>query len=163
MRPIIHFCGVAVLALGIAVLFQASPAFGQAKSNNPFVGKWMLDPDHSQFAPGPGPTHREMKFEMKGGSLHHVTDTTGNNGGISEIEYTAKFDGSDYPILGTGLDTVSLKHPDASTIERSGKVSGMPSETCTMKVSSDGKTLTMMIQGSYHGTKYSSTQVYMRE
>ena len=144
-----------------ALLFLIRPAHAQSKDL--FIGTWVLDADHSQFTPGPGPTDRKMIFEMKPNGLHHLTDTTGNNGGVSTIDYTAKFDGADYPIDGTAIDTVSLKRADANTIERTGKVRGMPAETCTMKVSSDGKTLTMSTKGSYHGTNYSSTQVYKRQ
>lgn len=145
----------------VSLLLPIQPAFGQ--SQNLFLGKWTLDPDKSQFAPGPAPAQRTMILEMKNGSLHHLTDTYGGNGGLSTIDYTAKFDGADYPIEGTAIDTVSLKHIDANTIERTGKVRGMPTETCTMKVSNDGKTLTMTVKGSYYGTNYASTQVYQRE
>jgi hypothetical protein len=106
---------------------------------------------------------RTMTFEMKNGALHHLTDTKNANGGTVTIDYTAKFDGADYPIEGTGLDTVSLKRMDAHTIERTGKIKHMPSETCMMTVSPDGKSLTMTIKGSYSGVNYASTQVYKRQ
>ena len=41
--------------------------------------------------------------------MTHVTKTPSLFGGSSNITYTAKFDGKDDEILGTGLDTVSLK------------------------------------------------------
>ncbi len=147
--------------LTFGVLLQSHPALGQ--SNDPFLGKWVLDPDASQFTPAPGPTNRTMSFEMKSGSLHHVTDTFNANGGLAAIDYSAKFDGADYPIDGTAIDTVSLKRTDPHTIERTGKVRGMPAETCIMKVSPDGKVLTMTVKGSYRGTNYASTQVYKRQ
>ena len=104
-----------------------------------------------------------MIFDMKNGSLHNLTSTRTANGGITTIEYTAKFDGHDYPIDGTGLDTVSIKRDDPNTIERTGKVRGMPSETCTMKIAADGKTLTMTVKGAYNGANYASTQIYRRQ
>jgi hypothetical protein len=106
---------------------------------------------------------RTMTIDMKNGGLHSLTDTVGNNGGVSTIEFTAKFDGADYPIDGTDLDTVALKRDGPNEIERTGKVRGMPSETCTMKVSPDDKTLTMTVNGSYHGVHYTSTQIYKRQ
>jgi len=154
-----HFACTAAI-LGVSVFLQSS-LFAQSK--DAFVGKWTLDPDKSQFTPGPGPFDRTMMFEIKNGSLHHLTDTKNANGGIATIDYTAKFDGGDYPIDGTGLDTVSLKRDDANTIERVGKVRQMPSETCMMKISPDGKTLTMTVKGSYNGATYSSMQVYKRQ
>jgi len=149
-----------------ALILSVSPCLVTAangQSKDPFLGKWTLDSDHSQFSPGAVPMDRTMTLEMKGGSLHSLTDTVGNNGGVATIEFTAKLDGADYPIDGTDLDTVSLKRDDARTIERTGKVRGMSSETCTMKVSPDDKTLTMTVNGSYHGVHYSSTQIYKRQ
>jgi len=160
MRSNIRHLSLAALILTLS-LFEIRTVYGQSK--DPFIGKWALDPDHSQFTPGPGPTNRTMIFEMKPKGLHNLTDTTNANGGVSTIDYTAKFDGADYPVEGTAIDTVSLKRVDANTIERTGKVRGMPSESCTMKVSPNGKTLTETIKGSYHGTNYSSTQVYNRQ
>lgn len=137
-------------------------AGNQAK--DPFAGKWLLDSDKSTFVPGPAPDDRTMTFEIKDGGLHHLTQTRNLFlGGTDDIDYTAKFDGKDYPITGTGLDTVSLKRIDAHTIERTGKVRGKETETTIMKVSSDGKALTMTVKGSYNGTNYSSTQIFTRE
>jgi hypothetical protein len=153
-----QFAFVAVLA-GLSL--NSPSLFAQSK--DAFLGKWTMDPDKSQFTPGPGPFDRTMLFEMKNGSLHNLTSTKTANGGTTIIEYTAKFDGRDYPIDGTGLDTVAIKRDDPSTIERTGKVRGMPSETCMMKIAPDGKTLTMTVKGAYNGANYASTQIYKRQ
>jgi hypothetical protein len=153
MRPAIAFA---------ATLIATVALFAQAK--DPFLGTWLLDADHSKFVPGPTPEDRTMIFEMKDGGLHHLTKTP--NLFLSttdDIDYTAKFDGKDYPITGTGLDTVSLKRLDSHSIERTGKVRGKVTETCTMTVSPDGKTLTMKVKGTYNGTDYSSEQVFHRQ
>jgi hypothetical protein len=159
MRPIFRQFVYTALIAGLSLI--AHPAFAQSK--DAFLGKWVMDPDHSQFTPGPGPFDRTMIFEMKNGSLHNLTSTRTANGGITTIEYSAKFDGHDYAIDGTGLDTVSIKREDANTIERTGKVRSMPSETCTMKIAPDGKTLTMTVKGAYNGAHYASTQIYIRQ
>jgi len=159
MRP--TFRQFAYVALIASLSLIAQMLFAQSK--DAFLGKWVMDPDHSQFTPGPGPFDRTTIFEMKNGSLHNLTSTRTANGGITTIEYTAKFDGHDYSIDGTGLDTVSIKHEDANIIERTGKVRGMPSETCTMKIAPDGKTLTMTVKGVYNGANYASTQIYRRQ
>lgn len=146
-----------------SALLLVGPAM--AASKDAFVGTWVLDPDHSQFTPGPGPTNRTMTFEMKANGLHHLTKTINNNGGLSTIDYTAEFDNHDYPVEGAAIDTVSLKRDSPMEIERTGKVHGVatPAESCMMKVSPDGKTLTMTIKGDYRGTKYASTQLYKRQ
>jgi hypothetical protein len=146
--------------LGGAVLLMAALAAGQAA--DPFAGTWQLDADNSTFDPGPGPMDRSMKFDVTANGFHHQTLTPTLFAGTNIIEYTAKFDGKDYEIVGSGLDTVSLKRIDAKTIERTGKESGKVSETCTMKISADGKTLTVTTKGTFRGTAYSSVQILKR-
>ena len=67
------------------------------------------------------------------------------------------------PSPGPGLDTVTLKRIDASTIERTGEVRGKVTETGNMTVSPDGKILTITLKGTYNGTDYSSVQILTRE
>jgi hypothetical protein len=150
---------------GGSVLFVAllAAALALAQAPDPFAGAWQLDADNSTFDPGPGPTDRNMKFEVTANGLHHQTLTPTLFAGTNIIEYTAKFDGKDYEILGSGLDTVSLRRVDAKTIERTGKESGKMSETCTMKISADGKTLTVTTKGAFRGTPYSSVQILKRQ
>ena len=162
MKTYACMASLLVLLTAGALWVNASPGGNQGK--DPFAGTWMLDADKSTFVPGPVPEDRTMTFEEKDGGIRHVTRTRNLFlGGTDDIEYTAKFDGKDYPITGTGLDTVSLKRVDANTIERTGKVRGKATETCTMKISPDAKTLTMTVKGSYNGTDYSSMQVFARQ
>ena len=160
MKSYACYAGLIVALLVPAV--KAEPAGAPAK--DAFLGNWMMNADKSRFVPGPVPEDRTMVLEMKNGGLHHLTRTRNQFlGNTDDIDYTAKFDGKDYPITGTGLDTVSLKRIDADTIERTGKVRGKPTETCTMKISDGGKILTLTVKGSYSGTNYSSVQVFERQ
>ena len=147
--------------LGLLLLTWAVAA--PAQKTDPIPGTWELDTDNSTFAPGQPPLSRTMKFEMRDGGLFHQTLTPNLFGGSNIIQYTAKFDGKEYDIIGTGLDTVSLKRIDANTIERAGKESGKTAETCVMKVSADGKTLTVTTKGAFRGTEYSSVQILKRQ
>ncbi len=153
MRRIAACFGLAILAAGL----------GYAQAKDPFVGSWAMDPDKSTFTPGPAPMERYMTFEMSDKGMTHSTKTPNLFGGSANIVYTAKFDGKDYEILGTGLDTVSLKRVNANTIERTGKESGKMSETAVMKVSPDGKTLTINTKGNFRGQEYSSMQIFVRQ
>jgi hypothetical protein len=147
------------LLLSLAVL----PAVVLAQAKDPFLGEWELDTDNSTFTPGQPPISRTMKFEMRDGGFFHQTLTPNLFGGSNIIQYTAKFDGKDYDIIGTGLDTISLKRADANSIERTGKESGKVAENCTMKVSPDGKTLTVTTKGTFRGTDYSSVQILKKQ
>ena len=68
------------------------------------------------------------------------------------VEYTARFDGNDYPISNSILSTVSLKRVDDQTVERTGKVRGQVVETETRTVSNNGKVLTVTTKGNIDGT-----------
>jgi hypothetical protein len=114
--------------------------------------------------PGPGPDSRTMTFEAIPNGFKHTSKSIGQFGNIDVVEYTAKYDGKDYPMSAlTPLDTVYLKRVDANTVVRIGKADKKEVETTTFKLSPDGKVLTMTVKGSVRGTDYSSVQVYNRE
>lgn len=150
------------LALALAGTMLAA---GVSKtSNDPLIGKWVLNSAKSTFRPGPVPDQRIMTFEAIPNGFKNSMITTSAFGGDTDVVYTAKFDGRDYPMDPiTPLDTVSLKRIDADTVERIGKAQHKEVETTTLKVSPDGKTLTMTVKGSDRGNPYSSVQVYNRE
>lgn len=145
---------IAALALpGVALLGQAKDAF---------IGTWLVDRSKSEFDP-PTPFQRRTLVIQEGeGGLTYTTRTMSDRLQMSEISYTGP-DGRDLPLEGSALDTVSLKRVNATTIERTGKLKGNAVETATMKVSADGKMLTMTIKGSIDGRNYSSTQVFFRQ
>ncbi len=61
--------------------------------------------------------------------------------------YTAKFDGKDYPFKGDpGTTSVSLKRIDDNTVEETDKRDGKILSVRRMKISSDGKTLTLDVE-----------------
>ncbi len=155
----------ATTALLIVLLAGAAAQIASARdaAKDPFVGTWVLDPVKSDFSPDPTPDRRTMEFDARDGGLYHATRTVAGFGNTDVVDYTAKFDGKDYLVSGSVLDSVSLKRIDANTIERAGKIRGQVTETCRMTVSPDGKMLTMKIQGSAYGRKYQSTQVYHRQ
>jgi hypothetical protein len=161
-----------LVAVAAILLCLHAPAIAaQSRSADPFVGTWLLNRAQSQFVPGPPPEKRTVTIELVGEAFKEVTDTSrgfrsefvaGGGGGSERTEYTAKFDGQDYPISNSGLTMVSLKRVNARTIERTGKVGGKPIETSTRAVSADGKHLTITTKGDNDGTEYSSVQVYDR-
>ena len=147
------------------VFLSGSPAFAQTAQakNDPFVGTWVLNRAKSEFS-GNVPEKRKTTFDITAdGSIKHVTETVVANGSTDRVEYTAKLDGKDVPILNSFLSVVSLKRIDARTVERTGKLRGMVVETSTRTVSADGQTLTITTMGDNDGNEYSSTQVFERE
>ena len=49
MRPIFRQFAYLALVAGLSLIAQM--LFAQSK--DAFLGKWIMDPDHSQFTPGP--------------------------------------------------------------------------------------------------------------
>jgi hypothetical protein len=138
------------LALALAgTMLAAGPS---KESKDPLIGKWILNGEKSTFKPGPVPDQRIMTFEAVPNGFKHSMKTTSAFGGDTDVVYTAKYDGKDYPMDPlTPLDTVSLKRIDANTVERTGKAQHKEVETTTLEVSPDGNTLTMTVNGSDRG------------
>jgi hypothetical protein len=128
---------------------------------------WNVDVFKSTYVTGQPPVRRVITFEPAGESLKFTQETTNQGFNISEtikVEYTAKIDGKDYPIMNSGLDTVALKKLDATTYERIGKIKGMQTETATMKLSNRNRTLTITTKGTTDaGAEYARTEVFNRQ
>jgi hypothetical protein len=104
----------------------------------------------SKYSPGPPPQSNTLKIEAAGPQGEKVT-TEGVNaeGGRIATQYTANYDGKDYPLTGSqNADTVSLKRIDARTTERTDKKDGKVVSTLVRVVSADGKTMTVTVKGT---------------
>jgi len=100
---------------------------------------------------------QQEKLESASDSVQLVTFKASDDGlSMSDPtgdSYTAKFDGKDYPYKGDpGTTSVSLKKIDANTIEETDKRDGKPISVSQMKVSADGKTMTLENKDLLRGT-----------
>src|SRR5512147_1287798 len=128
------------ILVGIAVWVAGSPA----RAADSIVGTWTLNVAKSTYSPGPPPKSLTVKFEAAGDGIKSTADTIADDGSSTHTEYTAKYDGKDYPLKGMkDADTVSLKQVDASTTVRTDKKAGKVVRTYTRKLSADGKTMTV--------------------
>ncbi|MBI4263975.1 MAG: hypothetical protein HY657_06355 [Acidobacteria bacterium] len=152
----------------------------EAKKVDPLMGTWKLDVARSTFEGRP-PYARQLTFRLVGDAIRTTQDTNvvAQAGAIegeagspvpaprdrARVDYTAKYDGKDYPVVGAALETVSLRRIDARTVERLGKVDGKVVETTTMKQSADGNTLTVTTVGAAapDGKPYERVEVYFRQ
>jgi hypothetical protein len=126
------------------------------------LGAWTLNHAKSTFS-GAVPYRRVTKFEVVGDAIKETTYTMSAGAPSVVVEYTARFDGTDFPISNSTLSTVSLKRVDDQTVERTGKVQGQVVETETRTVSRNGEVLTVTTKGTKDGAEYSSVQVYDRQ
>ncbi len=146
MQRVIIFGLLSVLSVGQGVMVAQSVS-------DSALGAWTLNRAKSTFSDAV-PYRRVMKFEVVGDAIKETTYTMSPNKPSVLVEYTARFDGNDYPISNSILSTVSLKRVDDRTVERTGKIRGQVVETETRTVSGNGKVLTVTTKGNRDGTEY---------
>ena len=135
-------------ALTIAVVV-ASITGASAQVTSPRTGTWKLNLEKSKYNPGPAPKSQTLTIEPSGQSEKVTSELTGADGARLVVQYTAAYDGKDYPLTGSNVaDTVSLKPIDARTSERTDKKGGKVVQTFRRVVSSDGKTMTVTVTGT---------------
>ena len=151
--------------IGIALgLVAAVPTAGVAKPD-PFVGTWILNLAKSTFSPGPAPKNQTAVYAAVEGGYRVTATGIDGEGKPIKTEYTAKFDGKDYPVTGSmDYDAVTLKRVDPHSIEFTRKRAGQVVQTGTIVVSTDGKTRTVTVDGTNSGgVKVHNVSVYDRK
>ena len=111
-------------------------------------GTWKMNPAKSTYSPGPAPKSISLKIDSDSENIKLSSDGIDATGNPTHIEYTAKYDGKDYPITGApNADTVALERPDASTIRSTMKKGDQVVMTVTSVISKDGTTRTSTFKG----------------
>ena len=146
MRSILRhiMLGFALFALATSTSIAADPA------KKPIgLGTWKLNVEKSKYNPGPPPKSLTVKFESAGSDgLKLTTDGVAADGKPIATEYTAKYDGKDYPIKGSPtVDTISLRYINSRKTVRTDKKDGKFVQTQTRDIAKDGKSMTVTIKG----------------
>jgi len=137
-----------LLGFAIAMLLTALTLLLANVAADQLSGTWKMNAEKSKYSPGP-PT-KDLMVVVESDENNYKLDATGTDGDGKPIhvQYSAKFDGKDYPATGiVNADTVSMKRIDANTIETMQKKNGKVVMTITTKVSNDGKTRTSTWRG----------------
>jgi hypothetical protein len=136
--------GCSLVTLTIALTLFAMNAAADTSS-----GTWKMNTGKSKYNPGPAPSDLTVVIECD--ENHYKLDATGtdSNGKPMHVQFSAKFDGKDYPATGieSGGDSVSIRRIDANTIETMQKKDGKIVMLVLSKVSKDGKTWTTTWSG----------------
>ncbi|MBI4443654.1 MAG: hypothetical protein HY649_09810 [Acidobacteria bacterium] len=134
----------------ILILAMYLVSVGLYGQNDPLMGTWKLNLAKSKYSPGPPPKSNIQKREASGANgVKYTADMVTALGEARHIEYTANYDGKDYPIKGDpNRDTVSLKRLDAHNYEGTDKKGGKVVIIGRGVVSPDGKTLTITSKGT---------------
>jgi hypothetical protein len=137
-------------ALGLsAIVFAASTNCLIAQAAEPLAGTWELNVAKSKFTPGPLPKSQTRTYEVAGQQIKSVQKGVDAEGKPTLVQYTANFDGKDYPYKGSpDFDTVAMTRVDTSTISFTQKRAGKVALKGTTSVSKDGKTMTISGKGT---------------
>jgi hypothetical protein len=151
-----------VLIYGAVFIAGAGSLYAQAR--DPRTGTWQLNVAKSTYKPGPAPKSQTVRIEPSGQGERVRSEAINTNGTRVVTEYTAAFDGTDYPLKGSPVaNTVSLKRIDARTTERVDKKDGHVVLVYKRVVSDDGKTMTVTINGvNAQGQQVSNVVVFER-
>jgi hypothetical protein len=122
---------------------------------DPFTGTWVLNLSKSKLPP-PLPQSQTSSIEANSNGIRIRELIVSDKGERMSITVDAKFDGKDYPIVGSPfVDTVAYQRVDSHTLKGTVKKAGKVVTTEQATVSPDGKTLT----GTYSGTDLNGNQV----
>ena len=133
---------VTILLLGALALNISAAAADQQS------GTWKMNPAKSTYSPGPAPKSITVKIDSDADNIKLTSDGIDAAGNPTHVEYTAKYDGKNYPITGVpNADTVAVKQIDASTVQSIVKKADQVVMTVTSVLSKDGKTRTSTFQG----------------
>ena len=137
------------MILGMAaVAFAASMPSVAADSKDPRMGTWKLNVEKSKFSPGPAPKSLTITFEPAGKGVKLTTSAVNADGSTAATEYTANYDGKDYPLKGSPTaDMMSMKRIDSRTVLRTDKKDGKVVATLKGVVAKNGKTYTVTVKG----------------
>jgi hypothetical protein len=135
-------------------------------SADPAIGTWKLNTAKSKYSPGPAPKSATITYEETADGIKRTGESIDADGNKTSFEYTAKYDGKDYPVSGSDLyDAIALKRLNDHTVESTLKKSGKVVTTARRVVSKkDGKTMTLTITGTNaKGQKMKNIAVYEKQ
>ena len=154
------FAALATTLLLVALVLNVSAAPADEHS-----GTWKMNPAKSNYSPGPAPKSITVKIASDADNMKLTSDGIDAAGKPTHVEYTAKFDGKDYPITGIpNADTIALERLDASTIRSTTKKGDQVVMTVTSVISKDGKTRTATFKGkNAEGVEVNNVVVYDKQ
>ena len=90
-------------------------------ADDPEMGTWKLNEAKSKIAPG-SPKFNTVVYEAAGDNTKVTVDGTDGDGKALHNEWSGKFDGKDYPVIGDpSADTRSYKKVNDHTLEFTNK------------------------------------------
>ena len=133
--------------LAVTVVLATLGLSVAARAGDQHSGTWKMNPAKSTYNPGPAAKSVTLRVDSDENDFKINAEGTGGDGNPTHVEYSAKFDGKDYPVTGVpNADTVSVKRIDSNTVETKMKNAGQVVMTVRSTVSKDGKTRTSVFK-----------------
>ena len=130
---------------------------------NPNLGTWKLNEAKSKI-PSMAPKNDTVVYQAVGDNIKVTVDGSDGMGKATHNEWTGKFDGKDYPLIGDATsNTRAYKKIDDRTTELTNKKDGKVTATGRIVLSADGKTRTVTITGDAMGKKVTYTATYGKQ
>ena len=128
------------------------------------MGTWKLNEAKSKVAAGMG-KNTMVVYTAAGVNIKVVVDGVLADGKPAHNEWTGKFDGNDYPLVGDpDADTRAYKTVDARTTNLVNKKAGKVTATGQIVIAADGKSRVLTVdQTDAAGKKVTSTFVYDKQ
>ena len=129
------------------------------------MGTWKLNVSKSKYTPGPPPKSGMLKYEASEGGVKRTGETIEADGKKTGFEYTAKYDGTDYPVTGSEyFDTIAIKRIDDNTAEATLKKAGTVVRNAKRVISKNGKVMTITMSGTNDkGEEIKNVSVYDKQ
>jgi len=151
MKRHVAFFPVVLLTVVFAGLLPAQ--------NNPAVGTWKLNVGKSKSSAAPLPKTATRTVEAQGDGLKTSYEEAEADGSQIKYEFTANYDGKDYPISGSGrptwrddmlsgAETIALRRVSSNAYAGMLKKADKVVMTSRTVVSKDGKVTTVTASGA---------------
>jgi catechol 2,3-dioxygenase-like lactoylglutathione lyase family enzyme len=137
-----------------------------ATGKEPWYATWKLNPGKSQYVDGfQGSRSTVTKVALWQGGIQYVTDSVNASGQKGHTEWSARFDGKDYPVTGVPtVDSYAIQRIDDHTYTVIAKKDGIRTTLSTTTISADGRTRTVRQTGTQVGGRdVNNTLVYERQ
>jgi hypothetical protein len=157
--------GVVLSVLVLASSVIVSNRNTVSAQTDPHSGTWVLNTAKSKYTPGPAPKEQTSVYTVTAQGVTVSTKGISADGKPTSTDFSANFDGKDYPVKGNpDWDAISVRRVDSHTLEFARKRAGKPVQTATSVVSKDGKIRTINTTGvNAAGQKITTFGIYDRK
>lgn len=151
---------ISILIAAVALVTSA------AASTDLFVGRWVLDVQHSKYPAGACPKSMVIEMETTGPEIRYHSETTYANGSKTQANYRAPYNGQQAVVMGARglLLPVSLKRIDSHTVVASYSRLLQVVATSRRVLSADGRIMTITtISKDPTGKRVTTIGVYQKQ